>query len=317
MRSRGSVHRHGWGRAPGRVAAASRSTRPPEADERSRAPSRAVRREARRDSSEARHRRPRRRRHGARPWRGVAVAGRCAIRRRARRPRRRLRPTSEPAAADRGRRRRPRARHGAAAATVAGRRRRRRRPRRGRRRRARLLRSRPTRWRSATPAPTSRACSRRSSTPASSTATSTGQFDNATYEAVEQLQAERDLFVDGVVGRETGDLARRVARRGVVRRPHAAAARGRRGPVGLRAVVGRRRPATTRPRRCRPTPGTGRRVVYDRAGQRVWAVDEDDQVIRSWLVSGSKYEQRGARARTRSTAGPSSRRRGTARRSCR
>ena len=36
--------------------------------------------------------------------------------------------------------------------------------------------------------------------------------------------------------------------------------------------------------------GSGRRVVYDRAGQRVWAVDEDDQVIRSWLVSGSQYD---------------------------
>lgn len=35
--------------------------------------------------------------------------------------------------------------------------------------------------------------------------------------------------------------------------------------------------------------GSGRRVVYERAGQRVWAVDANDQVIRSWLVSGSKY----------------------------
>jgi len=35
--------------------------------------------------------------------------------------------------------------------------------------------------------------------------------------------------------------------------------------------------------------GSGRRVVYDRRGQRVWAVDDNDQVIRSWLVSGSKY----------------------------
>ena len=35
--------------------------------------------------------------------------------------------------------------------------------------------------------------------------------------------------------------------------------------------------------------GSGKRVVYDRTGQRVWAVDENEQVIRSWLVSGSKY----------------------------
>ena len=35
--------------------------------------------------------------------------------------------------------------------------------------------------------------------------------------------------------------------------------------------------------------GSGRRIVYDRAGQRVWAVGEDGAIIRSWLVSGSKY----------------------------
>ena len=30
-------------------------------------------------------------------------------------------------------------------------------------------------------------------------------------------------------------------------------------------------------------------MVYDRAGQRVWAVDENERIIRSWLVSGSTY----------------------------
>ena len=35
--------------------------------------------------------------------------------------------------------------------------------------------------------------------------------------------------------------------------------------------------------------GSGKRVVYDRSGQRVWAVDKNDRVIRSWLVAGSKY----------------------------
>ena len=39
----------------------------------------------------------------------------------------------------------------------------------------------------------------------------------------------------------------------------------------------------------RRTPGSGYRVVYDRAGQRVWAVDENERIIRSWLVSGSTY----------------------------
>jgi len=35
--------------------------------------------------------------------------------------------------------------------------------------------------------------------------------------------------------------------------------------------------------------GSGRRVVYSRAGQRVWAVDKNNHIIRSYLVSGSKY----------------------------
>ncbi len=35
--------------------------------------------------------------------------------------------------------------------------------------------------------------------------------------------------------------------------------------------------------------GSGYRVVYDRAGQRVWAVDGQERIIRSWLVSGSTY----------------------------
>jgi lipoprotein-anchoring transpeptidase ErfK/SrfK len=38
-----------------------------------------------------------------------------------------------------------------------------------------------------------------------------------------------------------------------------------------------------------PESGSGRRVVYDRAGQRVWAIGKDGEIIRSWLVSGSKY----------------------------
>ena len=35
--------------------------------------------------------------------------------------------------------------------------------------------------------------------------------------------------------------------------------------------------------------GSGRRLVYERAGQRVWAVDTDGRIVRSWLVAGSKY----------------------------
>ena len=35
--------------------------------------------------------------------------------------------------------------------------------------------------------------------------------------------------------------------------------------------------------------GTGKRIVYDRAGQRIWAVDDQENVVRSYLVTGSQY----------------------------
>jgi len=115
-------------------------------------------------------------------------------------------------------------------------------------------------------------------------------YDNATYDAVSQLQTDRSLFVDGEVGRET---AKSLGiwpdeESMVVRTPPAPeGADDTTGfPLSPVAVSGDD-PALP------PLPadsGEGRRVVYDRAGQRVWAVGEDDQVIRSWLVSGSQYE---------------------------
>ena len=60
------------------------------------------------------------------------------------------------------------------------------------------------RSRSTPTASRSSACSRRSPERASTTAQLTGEFDFATSAAVEELQIERGLFVDGVAGRETG-----------------------------------------------------------------------------------------------------------------
>lgn len=114
-----------------------------------------------------------------------------------------------------------------------------------------------------------------------------GEFDDATYNAVRQLQEREDLFVDGVVGRETAiqlgvwpDEESFV----VHTPPPAPGAVDLRGyPLSSVASAGADAP---------PLPensGSGRRVVYDRRGQRVWAVAEDGSIIRSWLVSGSKY----------------------------
>ena len=117
-----------------------------------------------------------------------------------------------------------------------------------------------------------------------------GLYDNATAEAVRRLQQERGLFVDGVAGRETGlSLGIWPEEQSLVVRtpPPAEGAEDRWGFELSPVAVSGDDPSMP------PLPadsGSGRRVVYDRAGQRVWAVDEDNLVIRSWLVSGSQYD---------------------------
>jgi hypothetical protein len=115
----------------------------------------------------------------------------------------------------------------------------------------------------------------------------TGSFDQATFSAVEQMQTDRDLFVDGIVGRESAislgiwpDEESFVTR---TPKPPAGAVDLLGYPLSSVASAGSDAP---------PLPensGEGRRLVYDRAGQRVWAVGKDGSIIRSWLVSGSKY----------------------------
>jgi peptidoglycan hydrolase-like protein with peptidoglycan-binding domain len=119
------------------------------------------------------------------------------------------------------------------------------------------------------------------------TGTVSGQFDQATYDAVKKVQEERNLYVDGVVGRETAlSLEIWPEEESLVTRtpPPAAGALDAWGyPLSSVASTGDGAP---------PVPansGSGRRVVYERAGQRVWAIDKDENVIRSWLVSGSQY----------------------------
>jgi hypothetical protein len=114
-----------------------------------------------------------------------------------------------------------------------------------------------------------------------------GDFDNATYAAVVAFQEDEGLFVDGVVGRESA-LALQIwpdEESLVVRTPPPPD--GAMDSTGYLlspvASVGDDAPPLP------PDSGSGRRVVYDRAGQRVWAVGDDGQIIRSWLVSGSTY----------------------------
>jgi hypothetical protein len=117
--------------------------------------------------------------------------------------------------------------------------------------------------------------------------TASGQYDNATFSAVNKLQKEKDLFVDGLVGRETAlalDVWPDEASLVVHTPPPAPGAVDLLGyPLSLVATSGPDAPPLP------PDTGTGKRVVYSRSGQRVWAVDKNNRVIRSWLVSGSKY----------------------------
>ena len=114
-----------------------------------------------------------------------------------------------------------------------------------------------------------------------------GQFDGATFTAVEAMQTDRNLYVDGIVGRESAiSLGIWPDEESFVTRtpappPGAVDLLGY--PLSSVASAGSDAP---------PLPensGSGRRLVYDRAGQRVWAVGDDGSIIRSWLVSGSKY----------------------------
>lgn len=114
-----------------------------------------------------------------------------------------------------------------------------------------------------------------------------GEYGSSTAQAVERLQTERKLFIDGVAGRETA-LSLGIwpdEPMTVVRTPIPAP--GATDDLGYRlssvAVAGADAP---------PLPansGSGRRVVYERQSQRVWAVDGNERVVRSWLVAGSRF----------------------------
>lgn len=114
-----------------------------------------------------------------------------------------------------------------------------------------------------------------------------GEFDQATFAAVSSIQEERNLFVDGVVGRETALSL------GVWPDEESFVIRTPAPPAGAVDLMGYplSTVATSGPD-APPLPegsGTGKRLVYERRGQRVWAVDANEQVIRSWLVAGSQY----------------------------
>ena len=115
----------------------------------------------------------------------------------------------------------------------------------------------------------------------------TGDFGDSTMRAVQAYQVAENLFVDGVVGRESA-LALEIwpdEESLVTRTPPP--------PPGATDLWGvELSPVASAGSDAPPVPensGSGYRVVYERAGQRVWAIDDDERIIRSWLVSGSTY----------------------------
>ena len=114
-----------------------------------------------------------------------------------------------------------------------------------------------------------------------------GVFDAKMRKAIVTMQTEKALFVDGEVGRETAIVLGiwPEEKLNVVRTPAPAA--GAKDSMGflLSSVASTGADAPPLP----ANSGSGRRLVYERAGQRVWAVDKDGNIIRSWLVSGSRY----------------------------
>ena len=116
-----------------------------------------------------------------------------------------------------------------------------------------------------------------------------GVFDEETDEATREFQTDLELYVDGIIGKVTAtELGVWPGLEAfIVRTP--APAPGAVDLIGmtLSPVASAGSDAPELPEDA--GQGTGKRVVYQRSSQRVWAIDDDEQVVRSYLVSGSRY----------------------------
>ena len=114
-----------------------------------------------------------------------------------------------------------------------------------------------------------------------------GEYSGAVASAVRKLQEAKKLYVDGITGRETGLVLGIWPNEQslVIRTPKPApGSKDLAGfPLSNVASAGDKAPKLPE------NSGSGRRLVYSRAAQRVWAVDAKGRIVRSWLVSGSKY----------------------------
>lgn len=106
-----------------------------------------------------------------------------------------------------------------------------------------------------------------------------GDFGPYTQFAVRVIERRAGYATDGVAGPDT--LSR------MFEASLPAQIRAGRDELGYRlspvSVQGHRGPLP-------PSSGSGPRIVYSRAQQRTWAIASDGHVVRSWLVSGSLYD---------------------------
>ncbi len=118
------------------------------------------------------------------------------------------------------------------------------------------------------------------------TGEASGSFGDATVRAVMAFQTAENLVVDGVDGRESA-IALDIGpdeETFVVRTPPQTARATDLWGAALSPVASADDDAPPLP----ADSGTGRRVVYDRAGQRVWVINDDGAVIvvrngKAWL----------------------------------
>lgn len=116
-----------------------------------------------------------------------------------------------------------------------------------------------------------------------------GVFDEATDDATREFQNDFELYVDGIIGKVTAtELGVWPGLEAfVVRTPEPAPGAVDLSGMPLSQVASAGSDAPELPEDA--GQGTGKRVVYERSSQRVWAIDDDEQIVRSYLVSGSRY----------------------------
>jgi hypothetical protein len=116
-----------------------------------------------------------------------------------------------------------------------------------------------------------------------------GDFSAELADAASKFQAFNGLYVDGIVGRRTA------AALGIWPGDDAFIVRTPEPPPGSYDSMGfELSPVASSGADAPPLPdgadqASGKRIVYERGGQRVWAIDADENVVRSYLVSGSQF----------------------------